>query len=560
MRGADESALGLAGWLRSLPDDHLAALLGARELRASTIKDWFDLAEALLRPESVAGALARLDRGTLIALRRGETPEEAERLGLAHDGTVPPVVVGAIPVLDDGAAPAALVPVPQVDQRFTDRVAAERAYATTTAVVELLDVLHREPAKALARGGIALPDAKRLAASMGVDLDEVPSIAGIAERAGLVVVEGGRWLRGGEWTSTSWGERWARLAGAWLERLPDDIRRLLAERAGAEWGDRLTETVDWLYPLGGAWMRDRIAVYTRDAGLLGITAGHIPSTAGSTLLADGPDAAGAVMAHGFPPTVTTVYLQHDLSVVAPGALQPDLDARLRALADRDGASTYRVSSASITRALALGWSEDELRAFLESLSRTGVPQPLDYLLREAAGRYGTVRVRARGAGSEVRSVEELQLRAILADSALSHLGLVREGDVLRSGFDRDIVFWSLADARYPVAAENDDGEIETVGHHQGAPAAPAPRSGLVERLRLRAADPADDEHAWMLRQLDLAIRAKVALTVTVAMPGGPVDYVLEPSSVAGGRLRARDRTADIERTLPLASITAVGPA
>ena len=37
--------------------------------------------------------------------------------------------------------------------------------------------------------------------------------------------------------------------------------------------------------------------------------------------------------------------------------------------------------------------------------------------------------------------------------------------------------------------------------------------------------------------------------------------VLAPSAaLAGGRLRARDRRADIERTLPLSSITAVTPA
>ena len=48
---------------------------------------------------------------------------------------------------------------------------------------------------------------------------------------------------------------------------------------------------------------------------------------------------------------------------------------------------------------------------------------------------------------------------------------------------------------------------------------------------------------------------------TVQMPdGSAIDYVLEPSSVAGGRLRALDRNSDIERTLPLASITAVAPA
>ena len=83
---------------------------------------------------------------------------------------------------------------------------------------------------------------------------------------------------------------------------------------------------------------------------------------------------------------------------------------------------------------------------------------------------------------------------------------------------------------------------------------------LVERLRLGAADPAGDEQAWLTRQLDIAVRGKVALTVTVAMPDGEqIEYQLEPASVAGGRLRARDRAADIERTVPLGSITAIRP-
>jgi len=41
--------------------------------------------------------------------------------------------------------------------------------------------------------------------------------------------------------------------------------------------------------------------------------------------------------------------------------------------------------------------------------------------------------------------------------------------------------------------------------------------------------------------------------------GSEVPYVLEPAAVAGGRLRARDRRADIERTLPLSHIVAVEP-
>ncbi|MCY7326791.1 MAG: hypothetical protein LH605_11775, partial [Microbacteriaceae bacterium] len=67
--------------------------------------------------------------------------------------------------------------------------------------------------------------------------------------------------------------------------------------------------------------------------------------------------------------------------------------------------------------------------------------------------------------------------------------------------------------------------------------------------------------AWLARQLDTAIRLKAALTVSVTMPNGTVvDYQLEPTSIAGGRLRARDRRSAIERTLPLSSITRVAPA
>jgi hypothetical protein len=58
----------------------------------------------------------------------------------------------------------------------------------------------------------------------------------------------------------------------------------------------------------------------------------------------------------------------------------------------------------------------------------------------------------------------------------------------------------------------------------------------------------------------MAIKGKLGLTVTVRMPDGSLlDLQLEPASVAGGRLRARDRKSDLERTLPLSSIAAVAP-
>ena len=117
-------------------------------------------------------------------------------------------------------------------------------------------------------------------------------------------------------------------------------------------------------------MTGRIAAWARDAELLGVTAGPTASTSGALLLADDP-AAVEVMSRLFPPAVDTVYLQHDLSVVAPGPLAPHIDARLRTLADVDSrtlASSYRISTSSINRALAHGESAESILEFLGEVS------------------------------------------------------------------------------------------------------------------------------------------------------------------------------------------------
>jgi hypothetical protein len=60
------------------------------------------------------------------------------------------------------------------------------------------------------------------------------------------------------------------------------------------------------------------------------------------------------------------------------------------------------------------------------------------------------------------------------------------------------------------------------------------------------------------RQIQLAIKNRVRLNITVSTSSGDShEFLLEPTGIANGRLRAKDRKADIERTLPLSSITAV---
>ena len=57
-----------------------------------------------------------------------------------------------------------------------------------------------------------------------------------------------------------------------------------------------------------------------------------------------------------------------------------------------------------------------------------------------------------------------------------------------------------------------------------------------------------------------ALRAKIGLRATVRLPDGSERvFDLEPTGVGVGRVRGRDREADVERTLPVASITALEP-
>ncbi|WP_314149385.1 helicase-associated domain-containing protein, partial [uncultured Leifsonia sp.] len=401
----------------------------------------------------------------------------------------------------------------------------------------------------------------------------------VAARAGLVAIGDGMWLpteSAWAWQHSPTSDRWRALAAAWKAALPDDLRSLLAGRSRAAWGDSLRQHVAWLYPAAVETAQERVDAHTRDAEWLGITARQAPSSAGTALVERDAEAAAEIVAGQFPAEVDKVYLQHDLTVVSPGPLAPEVESRLRGMADLESralASTFRFSGASVDRAITAGETADGIRAFLAAVSLTGIPQPLDYLIADAAERHGRVRVREAeraedgpvdGVRSVVRSSDATLLRTIQVDQSLAPLRLTRSADdELTSRFPRDVVFWALSDARYPVVAEDADGEPVALRRLRTArAAAPGGRdqdAELVARLRETDTAAGGGEHdaaQWLARQLDAAVRARQPVIVEVRMPDGrTVDYLLEPTGVGGGRLRGRDRAADIERTLPLSSVT-----
>ncbi len=411
------SALALAGRLRALDDAELTRLVTARAVRESGIRDFFDLAEALLDRTSVQAALQRLDRGALALLATaGElasttgaptAAQLAERLDIdAAEFTRRASVAVALGLLaeesgryapwdavteqlrawpsfglptaaalSDAPPPPALAPVSESDARFVDRGAGERAFATVAAVTELLLVIGEDPARRLARGGLALPDARRLAASAEIEPDQVEIYLDIAQRAGLAD-DAGDWTTtdaAAAWLASPRVGRWTALARGWLDALPDELQQLLRQRAHAVWGDGLLDYLAWRYPAGGDWIVDRTRQAAREAELLGITGSSTPSTPGAALLESGAEGAGTAMGALFPAEVESVYVQHDLSIIAPGPLAADVDRRLRGLAEieaRGLASSYRVTAASLTRALTAGETAEGIRAFLTQVSLT----------------------------------------------------------------------------------------------------------------------------------------------------------------------------------------------
>lgn len=628
MAASSPSTLSLAGRLRTLGDTQLAELITARGIRDTGIRDFFDLADALLDPTGIQHGLARLSRQSLAALAvlseagvtSGRTADEVAarltELGSPHTDQVDAALREAqglaladvdeltwhtfdpvarqlrswptleLPSLEELAAqPPPSPQTPGEVSRAADGVAAENAFHTTTTIASLVAELRIHPARELAKGGIAAPDGKRLAAALSTELDQVQRYLSMAERADLVALDGGGWLAtaaGEQWLLASGGERWARLAEAWLEQVPANIRSLLSEVSSSFWGSQLVDYLAWLYPAGGEWMRDRALFYTHDAELLGVIAGRVPSTPGRALLEKGAAVAEAAMTALLPAEIDRVYVQHDLSIVSPGPLKPALDARLRRIADVENralATTYRITEFSLERGMSAGETAETVRELLSTISLTGIPQPLDYLITTATARHGLLRVGALdpeapspespeyGARGYLRSEDASLLGTVLVDQNLYSLDLKKMGPHRAvSRFDSEVLYWALLDARYPVAAEDAYGTVVALERRRVARARPAPAelpaASIIRKLRFAGApSTADTGQAWLERQLDAAAKGKLAVTVTVRMPDDSlITLDLEPMSVAGGRLRAIDRTSDLERTLPLSSITGVSPA
>ena len=560
----------LATWLATRDDAALAETFTLRSVSPSaTWSDFFDAADALLDAASVDRALTRLPRPALAALASGATDGARyalERLALVDAAGEPYGVVADRVAAVHASSPEALTAgdsptEPAPADPTASAVAAERAFASTGALADLLIATQHGPLSRTGAGPVSAVDRKRLTDAGAIaSTEDLDDLVAIAASAGLLDATDREWAvsdTAEAWLQATTIRRWALVVEGFRGALRAGLRTPEGGYVSpASWPDR--------YPLDPEWP----VIATRMQRLAerwGLVSPEGTEPVWARPLRAGAPAGSEALAALFPAEIDRIYLQADLSAIAPGPLAPSLDLRLRRIAVRESraqASTYRFTSESLGAGMNEGETAESVRGFLSKLSLTGIPQPLDYLITSTAARHGLVRVGMDEHGNTtIESTDPSTLNAIGVDQALRPLGLVADGRNLLTRAARDVVYWSLADARYPVVAVDEQGDPATIARWRPprrTPAAETQHSFAPLIARLRETHGTDADAAWLGRELEQAVRSRSVIAVDVRLPDGTErSFTLEATGLGGGRLRGRDRAADIERTLPVSSIVSV---
>ncbi len=524
------------------------------------------------------------------------------------------------------------------DPALVDRAAAGAAFETVRRVELLLDQWGLHPPAALRSGGLAVRDLKATAALLQLDEAGAALVVEVAHDAGLLATAADAdgtpaWVPTDAydtWTALAPAARWVRLARAWLgsPRMPAlvgsrdqagkawnalapelsgihqvESRRMALEALAALPAGQVLATgtgpasvvarVSWLRPRRPRTRAEQVVWALDEGAALGITGlGGLACYARGLLAAEGEAAderAAAELAPLLPAPVDHVLLQADLTAVAPGPLESAVARRLALIADvesRGGATTYRFTPASVRRALDTGWSAAEVHEFLASISRTPVPQPLTYLVDDAARTFGSIRV--GHAEAFLRADDEHALTELLHHPKAASLGLRRLAPtVLISTTPIDVLLPRLRDLGAAPVVEAPDGTVQVSRpdlrrartpreHRRGAAANAREEVRGAARVAavvtaVRAGDRAAENRPVGAPAPQLspsgslaALREAVETGATVLIGyvdnhGTATERVVDPLSVEGGRLTARDHRSDDVRAFAVHRISVVRP-
>ncbi|HLV04656.1 MAG TPA: helicase-associated domain-containing protein [Actinomycetaceae bacterium] len=590
------------------------------------------LAEA---PQAARRVLEALAAGPPVGVTSGTDPAGGTRWLLDHGVLQPLGAHQVVLPLETGLAarggrthpePHPRPPAVAAPNRPAAVVAAESARAAEE-VVRLVGLVLRqwslEPAPALRSGGLGVRELKRLAAALEVTPEHAATVVELAAMAGLVGPDddGDRSVfvptaAAADWSEDELADRWTVLVEGWVAspRMPwlvgtrderGTLRAALGPGLERGWAARLRRrTLAALadLPAGTAptaadlhavlhWHAPRatppetsVAAVLAEAELLGLTGAGALAAAGRALAAgEPPHEVAAALAADLPEPVEEILIQGDLTAVVPGRPTRELAGLLEQVADvesRGAALTVRFTAESVRRALDAGHEAGELLARLATVSRTPVPQALEYLVTDAARRHGRLRVGA--AASYLRTPDEATTRALLADPRLAGLGfrelaptvLVSPAppgellEALRATGSSPVLegpAGATVGVRAPRRALRTAARVRRAGevHVQGPDDAALDR--LVGRMRAaqereaqRADLPATDPVHTVAALREAASTGSPVRVVVVGASGRPEQRRVRPLSVEGGRVRMLDLDREAELVVAVHRINAVG--
>jgi hypothetical protein len=571
--------LQVAASLRKFSDQDLRQLAIERSVATSQMRDFFDFAESLTQTKSIASAIAGLPRSLALGLRHmadgkpiaNDVLLRLQRLALADDSGLFASVAAAVP--DTSAQlhglPDELEPL-MIDQ--VDRDAGHAVFETLQALTELVFELEQRYIREVGKGNVGLPDVKRLAAHLSKTNDYAKEIYALAAMVDLMTLVHGRWQFGPaapKWLTSTPTQQIEILWKVWIENVGlSALSELVLEFKNSKSNCSISSLFESVYPFADSAVGTRIAKLEKLTERLGLAAGNQPASWFGSVMQQRLDEALNWATMRLPASESRLICQADLTLISTGPLPIETEIQLRKFADTEGigmASTYRLTPLSLTHGLETGLTEAGIRKLLESLSGKSLPQPIDYLLKETSNRFGRLFVTE---GNEldravINSTDPVLLAEILNDGDLKAFSLVRQPDQsVTSRFEPEVVYFGLREAGYAAIRKDHKGKVISPLKSIGAAEAKhSEDSILVDIARMReqedrvGIDLADDE---IQRKIQLAIKNKAKVEVKyIAKSGDELLFLLEPIGIANGRLRARDKKADIERTLPISSITAV---
>ena len=511
---------------------------------------------------------------------------------------------------------------PKKDEQIKPEVIRDASLAAITSIIryiaELMDFWSAETPRALKTGGLGVRDLKKCAEHLGIDEDFAAFIAELAFLAGLISIEGDDRIMPSMqfdiWQSQSPEARWREIASLWLatSRVAGLVRREeskgitpLGSELDRIWAVRIRRLilsvfesnpslslnvaqvqswVDWLAPTRrSAPLHNEFTAWTIDeAEWLGITARGVLSPFGARLLEASDSLA---IDSSLPPPIDHILVQGDHTAIAPGPLTIEISRRLSNFADiesRGNATVYRFSESSIRRGLDHGHTGDEIKAFLHEISRTTIPQPLEYMIADVARRHGQLRVGF--SQSFIRCEDEATIVAIMKDKRLENLRLRKIApQVLISEIESSELIEDLRSAGYLPSLENQSGAVITAPRQLRAKSKPrlprsiaesgAPSEAVIAAATkaMRAGDRVSGAKTTLAEiprtsaNETLAILRQVVADQSSVMigyadtNGGVTQRIIDPVQIAMGNLLARDHGSEELATFKIARITGVAP-